>query len=471
MADQHERRWRDRGIAAGAESRGSQTSAEPYDALADLFLGGADPVMPEELIPPTLKFPGISSSEVEQTSRDVVEEEANAPPTEPQPPRQAAPRRVRAGKCRPGEVELVVAAHLPVMASAWVNQWARSASAEAGCVVGLVRERGDEVSVELIGPADALPEVEPCDTIGSALALAGEAAGRWMIQADDAAAAPGLSYANVLTGADDAAVVGCYRTLKQFRAPPGLDVRVTVMGATGEKAAAVERKIAGAAAEFLGREVRFTEPVARIGLTPGGTPMASRLLFRGPVEWTGEALVAAVIEASDQGRSGKAVAATPASADGSARRERPDRVDGMPDTERARPDSDMPRVEAERRPEPARQGLAQLVYGLRAVRVRCPVAAGVELAVDGEGRLHLLSSEASAAESLKALTAASAWAKLNAELVRAADPGIERLDAGSDPILHLVTEEPRQALRLLDSPVKVHVLVPPSPAPVVRALN
>lgn len=449
VAEHHERRRQGMGMVAGAESRGA---GEPYDALADLFLGGPESPGTPELDPPTLKFPGVAPIHHEGPGVDDGAEEEEPARARVETDSEPIRPRARAPRCRPGEVELVVTAHLPVMASAWVNQWARCTAAEAGCVAGLVRERGEETTVELVGPIESLPELEPVESIGEALEMAREVAGRWLVQAEGAEWSPGLSYATVLTGADDAAVVGCYRTLKQFRAPEGLAIRVAVMGADGKRAAEVERKIARAAAEFLEREVAFAGPVSRIGATPGAAPMGSRLLFRGRSEHAVESLVRAVVESSRNAGKG------PDPARVAERHAEPPKAEPHPTVE-ARGNGI------------ARPMLAPLVYGLRPIRVRCPVAAGVELAVDDEGRLHLLSGEASAAESLKALTAASAWAKLNAELVRAADPSITRLDAATEPVLHLVTEEPRQASRLLDSPVKVHVLVPPSPAPVARALN
>jgi len=475
VSDHNERR-KGLGIAAGAEwCHGSEPrgSRESYDALADLFLGGGESSPHDAGESATLKFPGVAAAEFE-------------PRPGAAPGRREAPERslertegdvapVRNGPGRRGEVTLLVAGHLPIAGNAWVNQYARLAAVEAGVPVALVRERGDEVTVELVGASDALP-ADGCGSLDGALALAGEWAGRWLVQAAAVGASVrGLGSVEVLTGADDAAVVGCYRALKQLGPSAGLPVRVTVMGAGDDKAASAERRIAGAAAEFMERQIEFGAPIARVGVSAGDVAMGLRVLFQGTVGVGGRALAEAVVEAARRSRATPASRVVPGSP---ADRPASERDGGFQEATvreirrgltAARPPAEP--AAPPRAPEKGRPALTSLVHGLRAVRVRCPVAADVEMAVDDGGRLHLLAGEVSAADSLKALTSASAWARLNAELVRAADPGVERLDASSEPVLHLVTEEPRQALRLLDSPVKVHVLVPPSAAPVVRALN
>jgi hypothetical protein len=100
--------------------------------------------------------------------------------------------------------------------------------------------------------------------------------------------------------------------------------------------------------------------------------------------------------------------------------------------------------------------------GLTALQATCPFAAGVELAADSSGGLHLLSRAAEGqdpAQALSALVATAAWAKMHAALLKlAAAADSARLEDPGQAMLHLFTPDAKSARRLLDADVRLHLL-------------
>ncbi|MFI4897363.1 MAG: hypothetical protein ACIARR_06020 [Phycisphaerales bacterium JB059] len=118
-------------------------------------------------------------------------------------------------------------------------------------------------------------------------------------------------------------------------------------------------------------------------------------------------------------------------------------------------------------PSPRAQGmddcLSALIPGLTRLETRCPKAGRVELAADEAGRLHLIArSGADPSQPVDTLVATSAWAREHLALLLRAEPMLSPPSAerGSetDPVLHLVTTEPKLIRPLLDADVRVHLL-------------
>lgn len=100
------------------------------------------------------------------------------------------------------------------------------------------------------------------------------------------------------------------------------------------------------------------------------------------------------------------------------------------------------------------------VENLRPVRTRCPYAEGVELAIDRDGAVHLLSrsepNSGSAGDdaTLGQLMVASSWAEAHLALL---PTGSVTVRPGR-PVLHLFTDQPKRTRRLLETPLRVHLL-------------
>ena len=102
------------------------------------------------------------------------------------------------------------------------------------------------------------------------------------------------------------------------------------------------------------------------------------------------------------------------------------------------------------------------LLGLTAIESRCPFAGGVELAADGEGRLHLIASERFGGEREAAtqLLAASAWARAHLALLLRAEPALSQptSDDPHEATMHLLTSDARAVRAILDGEVRVHLV-------------
>lgn len=101
--------------------------------------------------------------------------------------------------------------------------------------------------------------------------------------------------------------------------------------------------------------------------------------------------------------------------------------------------------------------LAEFIAGFTTSAIRCPYADGVELALDADGRLHLLARSESPAQDdrvIGALMVAAAWAESHAALLRPALPGIRP----GAPLLHLFTSTPKVSRRLAETSLRLHLL-------------
>jgi hypothetical protein len=258
-----------------------------YDALADLFLadeggpamkiGAAAPkaaAMPAPVpAPMPRQMPRLvrTDSEIEETVKPVVVTAAKEP---------------QAGSAP--HIEGVIVGHLPVIASAWVTQYAR-AQADATCeAVALLRVQGDQVWLDVVLPSGAKVSPGMAARPGQSLkAVLQRAAGmwrRWIVRVDQSAEAEllGLNLSSValLTGTDEPAVIASYQLIKNLgtvtEEDEGPALNLVIMGAGEEKAEEAERSLRRAAGKFLGRNIETTVRVGKIG-----SSMAVQV-FRGP---------------------------------------------------------------------------------------------------------------------------------------------------------------------------------------------
>lgn len=448
-----------------AEGSVEDLAPSEYDALADLFLsdlgggerpaGGAMPVAARERVNIEAGIPHAFPIAATTTKA------ATAPPRAGDGPSDGRVARVEAGARR---VEALVLGHLPVLAAAWVGQYARRLGETLGRPVVLLRLHAGQLTVELTGPIapETQRDLERQGAIASleaALAVAARHAGAWLIRADEPeevvlAEGPGLTDVTLLTGADEAALVATYRTLKALTRSAtahaterGGDAvvprfRVAILGATPERARDAEEKLSRTAGTFLDQPVTITNAGQRIGTAP------CVLLHRGSVGVP----AARVLHLIDRVMPAAEVARASSSRIG------PTTFPG------ASAGSALESKMVVRTPH----DLAALFDGIRGLPTRCPYAPGVQLGVDGRGRLHLLAmteddpraGDVGPARSIAQLVAASGWVCDHLELLRLASPGYTIADDEPGATLHLLTSEPKSVRRLLDSGVLVHAVVP-----------
>ena len=411
-----------------ASSNGHRQGCTPpdgdLDALADLFLGPSEPA---------------ATSEGEQPRRE-----------------QSAPGRPR--------VEAVVLGHLPVSASAWPGQYARRCAEELGEPVAVIRLSGGSLAVDLIGTGRPGQRISgETEAIGYVRSVAGLVILR--VDEPTEAALAGLASLDslcLLTGADDAAIVACYRKLKGLAAAAGdrtlPAVHLTIMGADREKAQLAHERVSRAASAFL--EAELLEPVLidRIG------PTGSTVLHQGPTELTLEELGELLALGGDAVYRDEPVVGSVATVTPGPEPLVPPAVRIVSPVPPTKPGPAATAIGS--LPREANDRLVALVEGVSAIESRCPTAERVELGVDEDGRLHLVAAVLSSQPALACedplgdLLRAAAWARTNAALLSRAEPAISDCAA----LLHLVTDVPATATALLGTRVRVHLAATAKPA-------
>jgi hypothetical protein len=115
-------------------------------------------------------------------------------------------------------IELVLPGNLPVMGSLWIAQYADLIGRREG-PTALVRFGTGEVTVEVFRAGTQPVGLDSAaDLEGAIQDLAGRVS-RWLVVPADPSeldVPPAAATATLLSGADDAATVGAYRTLKQL---------------------------------------------------------------------------------------------------------------------------------------------------------------------------------------------------------------------------------------------------------------
>ncbi len=418
---------------------------EQCDALADLFMTGG-PLAPERSEVPVSPCSRVGP----RAANAKIVRESPVPALRP----ESAP------------IEAMVLGHLPVLASAWGPQFARFVASgqppAPPCPVALLRFRAGSLSIELFGvPPSAGEAPEPETDLTAAIDRAARMASRWLVSVDatcepdlaDLLKSRTISALTILTGADDAATVACYRTLKSLLGPDAgfdgepLPVRIAVMG-PHDPVGAGER-LARAAETFLGFRPVVVNAGARI------EPAPALLVYRGPADLGTREVLAAIT------RTSKPTEPVPEPILGAT----------------VEPPTSIPTSPAASVPQPEISGrasdLAALLPGVRPLALTCPYARDVRFGVGADGSLHALAWDDPAGEApVASVASAGAWAAVNAELIAAACPGIVS-PAERGVVQHVFTREARRLRGLLDSSVKVHLVLstPGNDALIAGALN
>lgn len=425
---------------------------EVYDALADLFLndhpGGSTQ---DRRTPPVDADDFDDTPDVEGVATLKLVSEQGMAKESPMMV-QKTPRGVAttpAPCSAPTRLEMLVLGHLPVMASAWATQYAQSiVDAEAQPVASLRLAPG-YASLDVFGIGRPL---DPSESIEEAIIRAAMLTDRWIIRAD-APSEPALALRSEITdvtllvGANEAAIVAAYRTIKGL---VGSDValtddeahkrlRVAVMGADEQQAGSAFTKIAHTVEVYLGQTIERAESVERVRPAPSAT------LFRGQVETAGAELIDHLLDALEDAGAGVFEEEFETASR---------RIVHEPAAVEIEEDEAMD--EAEAPVAPVRPLLAAQLDGLHPLRARCPYEPLVEFAYDQDGRLHAL-EHADHATVSSLLTAAS-WAAQHAELIGMTLDAQGRVRTGMAPTMHVFTERPSDVRRLLDTEVRVHLL-------------
>lgn len=346
-------------------------------------------------------------------------------------------------------IEGLLVGHLPVLASPWVVQYARDIAAKAGGWVALLRLRTDSTVLELIG--EHAPSVaEGAAGLEEAIGLAASHAAAWLIRAEGEAEAllgEACDRLTLLTGADEAAVVSAYRSLKALDGPGAKRARIAILGSTPARMEEVSGKLSHAARTFLGRELEIVACSGKIG------GACAKTLYAGEPSADPRRVIEIIRRGGVAAGAEKAIP-RPASRGGE---------DGSPPP--AGPSPTI-RLASGARPEreevvPSVPSLAARIPTLEAMSVRCPRCPEVELGIGADGRLHVLAraTRGRLGEAVRGLMAAGAWAREHASILRMTGGAARGLGDGA-PAMHVFTDDPSGARSLLDADVRIHILAP-----------
>lgn len=479
-------------------------SSDEFDALTDLFLGEIRSESgPSEV---SARAPGNIAR------RASAQPAPNAAIVEPAEPVRVVSANVPRRQPTDTLVECLVIGHVPVLASAWASQYAREVARASGKPVAMVRLRSGFVSLEIVDDpsGNGLPsdlEQHTSADLGEAVRRAGAITARWIVQAEPGiesalAASPGVRLITLLTGADEAARVAGYGAVKRLSehlpvvkpGDPAPMIRVATVGVTGDKGVAAGQKIVEAVRQFLGRDAQQAACTQRVK-----SARASRVLFMGenetapvsllemienagpptvhvvdqPLPEDPEAIERAAVVEETVVESTEDVAAedapSPAARAQSRVFDEPDACstgntpEPMAAQAPARNDSFF-EVDVRSRSQQAptlreqARSLVSHVDGLARLSAICPVAKGVEIAMDDRGGLHVLADGRGAEwqihQALADVLVAASWIDAYAPLVVPIGGNMK-----PQAVMHLLVDQPKHAKRLLDTNVRVHLVV------------
>lgn len=298
-------------LAANSSPRRHGRSAD-FDALADLFLGEAEPTPVAMATGTTPRATAIAPPRAEVAA----------------PMAAAAKTRAHRAPLAP-RIEAVLLGHLPVAAAAWATQYARTRASELGQPVALARLSGQWLSIRVITPRHVRQDgndyakgitldAQHADAAASfampvganahscAMRAAGALAGRvgaillCTVTGDEhrLIGQNHLHDVTLVTGADEASTVAAYRVIKSMASSPvsgqanaGFadgsasgkrawrpNFRLMIAGAESSQAGSVWRRLAEASRTFLAVELELAGTMPRIA--GGGTAID---VFDGPL--------------------------------------------------------------------------------------------------------------------------------------------------------------------------------------------
>ncbi|TVQ31915.1 MAG: hypothetical protein EA376_07980 [Phycisphaeraceae bacterium] len=404
--------------------------------------------------------------------------EADAP-SDPEPQTRPAPSRAETPtpQRRPDKptIEALVLGHLPVIAGPWAAQYAARQAEDDQRSVALLRLGAGQLSVELFAPrGDAIEVPRRTDDLHLALQEAARRTDRWILRVESTdepslATHPDVETITLLCGADEAAIVSSYRTIKSLatgenglaESADAPAIRVAVMGAGGERADRACLKLRRAVDAFLGRPLDIAPPLERMA------PAPSLRLYQAPVDLDATGLLTEIEDALRP-----TTAPTPASlrytgdeVDTPAQAETPatpEHAGATAPNYRSMVDSTVDRTaDVLLHAAPALHTQPGAVFsvhlkGLHTLTARCPYDEAVELALDGAGALHLLAE--ARPEALSAFAIVEEWARTHASLLAMTDEHARGMDTSAPAQRHLFTDSPKTVRRLLDTDVQVHLL-------------
>jgi len=346
-------------------------------------------------------------------------------------------------------IELLLPAHLPVQGGLWLVPYAGREAAQGTSI--LVRMHEDTIDVAVLGQGNF--DVTSCVSMEDVLQKINAPNIHWVVQPPTDADPTSLLHCDadrvtLLSGADQAAVVGAYRLLKGLittssEAKELPNIQLVIVGAEERAATDAATRIVQTAHHQLGVHVEVGTALPAMG---SSTKVISQVSFpRG----------SNVVDLLGRIRNGETTEEACPTTTRFAKPVVP--VIPEPSTEVA--------SEAVIQPESTDQRIdttvvanetatyASYVDGLLAITPRCPEHEQVELAVDSNGCLHILAD----AQNIRNTSIVSAWAVRHNALLTMACGGL-CIDTTTPPVQHLFTSDAVSVVDLYGTGLRMHLL-------------
>ncbi len=368
-------------------------------------------------------------------------------------------------------VEGLILGHLPVSASSWVKTYAAMRARALGGPVGLVRLMGESMAIDLVG-VDSRGAGESL-TLDEAIEALRRRAVSVIVRTDEIREPElirhGIGGLVVLSGADEAAIAGAFRTIRSVVEEASRHgeipaMRCAIFGDARERAEDAFERLARSVRHSLSCEIAFGGSVQRLASEVSAT------LYAGPATISCGALIERLhgegVAPPEHGR--PEVPARSDIEDATIPRERPDAVEAIgasaPASEAEAVETsagtgaeavEATRAAPEQHDAPAAPAgddntatlLAGVLEGARGTQIRSPYAPEVELVLDGKGRLYAVADMDDLGRALGVLC----WARDHEELLKLAEPAMQEVDGG----LVVVCDDAKRARAILDTEHKV----------------
>ena len=346
-------------------------------------------------------------------------------------------------------IELLLPAHLPVQGGLWLVPYAGREAAQGTSI--LVRMHEDTIDVAVLGQGNF--DVTSCVSMEDVLQKINAPNIHWVIQPPTDADPTSLLHCDadrvtLLSGADQAAVVGAYRLLKGLITTSGdanelPNIQLVIVGAEEKAATDAATRIVQTAHHQLGVHVEVGTALPAMG---SSTKVISQVSFpRGSnvVDLLGRIRNGETTEEACPTTTRVAKPAVPVI---------PELLTEVASEAVIQPESTDQRINTTIVANETTT-YASYVDGLLAITPRCPEHEHVELAVDSNGCLHILAD----AQNIRDISIVSAWAARHYALLAMACGGL-CIDTTTSPVQHLFTSDAVSVVDLYGTGLRMHLL-------------
>ncbi len=347
-------------------------------------------------------------------------------------------------------IELLLPAHLPVQGELWLVPYAGREATQGLCV--LVRMHEDAIDVAVIGKGSI--DISRCTSIEEVIHEIKMPVAQWIVQPPSDADPTSLLHCDadcvtLLSGADQAAVVGAYRMLKGLIAATKEEgalptIQLVIVGAEERASSDAATRIIQTAHHQLGVKINVGEPLPAMNSSNNVLSQVSFARTSNMVDFMSRLRLEPIVAESSE--------------------ELPltHRFNQVPEelaecsvAEEAKVLEPMESTESLLSSENAEisKNYASHIQGLLSIAPRCPEHEDIELAVDSNGILQILAS----AKDFREATIVAGWARKHQTIISMACGGL-KFDDSKPPIQHLFTDDAVAVADLHGSGVKLHLL-------------